>query len=224
MGEPNAAGGETPPEIQEADKRLRRFAEDLRAVRVGIAVLATLGVLALLYFGASVFITLFSSALLAFALEPIVGFLCRRTGMRRQYAGGIVVFLFIALLYGLLYLAYLGVGSFLEDIPGIAERIRSAPLVQSLSEKARETREILEEAGRRISLSPSPARERALPGPSAQDGDSIAGFLLQGLGSLTGVVFSLSFIPFLVYFILADREPLNRRTRELFSPAHRDTV
>jgi predicted PurR-regulated permease PerM len=47
---------------------------------------------------------------------------------------------------------------------------------------------------------------------------------MQGLGSLTGVIFSLSFIPFLVYFMLADREPLTRRTRELFPREHRETV
>ena len=48
--------------------------------------------------------------------------------------------------------------------------------------------------------------------------------LLQGLGSLSGVLFALGFIPFLVYFILADREPLTRRTRELFPEEHRATV
>ncbi|MFA5807548.1 MAG: AI-2E family transporter, partial [bacterium] len=42
--------------------------------------------------------------------------------------------------------------------------------------------------------------------------------------SLSGVLFALGFIPFLVYFILADREPLTRRTRELFPEEHRATV
>jgi predicted PurR-regulated permease PerM len=38
----------------------------------------------------------------------------------------------------------------------------------------------------------------------------------QGLGSLGSVLFSLSFIPFLVYFILAEKESLTERTVRLF--------
>jgi predicted PurR-regulated permease PerM len=181
--------------------------------------------LALLHFAASVFITLLSSLLLAFALEPLVHFLCVRTRLRRQFASGIVVFLCIAVLYGIFSLAYLRVESFIGDIPEIAEKIRSAPLVESLSSKAGEMSDLLAEAGRRITTSSHPGRGRASAPPIlVRDAGSLADFLMHGLGSLTTIVFSLSFIPFLVYFMLADREPLTRRTRELFPREHRETV
>jgi len=80
---------------------------------------------ALLHFAASVFITLFSAMLLGFALEPLVHLLCVRTPLRRHHASGIVVFLFVAMLYGLFYAAYLRAESFLGEIPAITER--SAP-------------------------------------------------------------------------------------------------
>jgi predicted PurR-regulated permease PerM len=204
--------------------RYRRLLENIGALRAGVAVLAALGILALLHFAASVFITLFSSLLIAFGLEPLVQFLCTRTRLRRQVASGIIVFLFIALLYGIFYLAYLRAESFLADIPEIAEKIRSAPLVESLSKKAAEMSDVLSEAGRRITSSPAPARGKSSPQILVREPGSLAGSLVQGLGSLTSVAFSLSFIPFLVYFMLADREPLTRRTRELFPPEHRDTV
>jgi predicted PurR-regulated permease PerM len=136
-----AKTGESPP---------RGTLQELRLIRAGVTALAVLGVLALLHFAASVFITLLSSLLLAFALEPLVHFLCVRTRLRRQFASAIIVFLFIALLYGIFYLAYLRVDSFLADIPKIAEKIRSAPLVESLSKKAGEMSDLLAEAGRHI--------------------------------------------------------------------------
>ncbi|GAB4227538.1 MAG: hypothetical protein OHK0028_00330 [Deltaproteobacteria bacterium] len=198
---------------------------DLHLIRAGATVLALLGILALLHFASSVFITLFSSLLLAFALEPVVHFLCVRTRLKRHYASAVVVFLFVAALYGMLYATYLRAESFLADVPEIAGKIRSAPLITSLANKAEEVNRLFAEAGRRISPPPgAPARQKSAPPVVVKDTETFTGSLLHGLGSLGSVLFALGFIPFLVYFILADREPLTRRTRELFPEEHRTVV
>jgi len=207
-------------------KEERRPGPDLNLIRAGATVIAILGVLALLHFAASVFITLFSAFLLAFALEPVVHFLCVRTRLRRHHASGIVVFLFVAMLYGLFYATYLRAVSFVVEIPAITEKIRSAPMVTSLTHRAEELNRVFAEAGRRIA---PPAAISVRPRTAAPvvvrgEAESFTGALLLGLGSLGGVLFALGFIPFLVYFILADREPLTRRTRELFPEEHRETV
>lgn len=209
-----------------AAKEERRPGPDLDLIRAGATVIAILGLLALLHFAASVFITLFSAMLLAFALEPLVHLLCVRTPLRRHHASGIVVFLFVAMLYGLFYATYLRAESFLAEIPAITEKIRSAPMVRSLTDRGQELNRVIAEAGRRIA---PPAATSARPKTAApvvvrDEAASFTEALLQGLGSLSGVLFSLGFIPFLVYFILADREPLTRRTRELFPEEHRATV
>ena len=212
-------------EAAKASKEERRPAPDLNLIRAGATVIAILGLLALLHFAASVFITLFSSMLLAFALEPVVHFLCGRIRLRRHHASGIVVFLFVAMLYGLFYATYLRAESFLAEIPAIAEKIRSAPMVVTLANRAEELNRVFAEAGRRIAPpATTPARPKSAPQVMLQDTESLTGSLLQGLGSLSGVLFALGFIPFLVYFILADREPLTRRTQELFPEEHRATV
>lgn len=222
----DAGGGiDIAPQIREPETGETRQGPNLNLIRAGATIIAVLGLLALLHFAASVFITLFSSMLLAFALEPVVHFLCVRTRLRRHHASGIVVFLFVALLYGVFYVSYLRAENFLEEIPAITEKIRSAPLVESLANRAQELNRVFAEAGRRIAPpATSPARPKAAPQVMVRDADSFTGTLLQGLGSLGGVLFALGFIPFLVYFILADREPLTRRTRELFSEKHRATV
>jgi predicted PurR-regulated permease PerM len=212
-------------EAAQAPREERRQGPDLRHIRTGAILIAVLGVLALLHFAASVFITLFSAMLLAFALEPLVHLLCVRTPLRRPHASGIVVFLFVAMLYGLFYATYLRAESFIAEIPAIAEKIRSAPMVASLANRAEELNRVFAEAGKRI-VPPAEATSRPKPDPSVvvQDAETFTGSLLHGLGSLSGVIFALSFIPFLVYFILADREPLTRRTRELFPEEQRATV
>ena len=221
-----ARGVDTPAEDPASEtKEKRRPGTDRNYGRTGGTVIAILGVLALLHFAASVFITLFSAMLLAFALEPLVHLLCVRTPLRRHHASGIVVFLFVAMLYGLFYAAYQRAESFSEVIPAIAEKIRAAPMVSSLVNRAEELNRIVAEAGRSISPpAVASARPKTAPPVFVRDTGSFTGSLLQGLGSLSGVFFALGFIPFLVYFILADREPLTRRTRELFPEEHRATV
>jgi len=213
------------PEATE-EPRERRTAPDLNLIRAGATVVAILGIVALLHFAASVFITLFSALLLGFALEPVVHLLCVRVRLQRHHASAFVVFLFVAMLYGVFYAAYLGAGSFLDDIPGIAGKIRSAPLMRDLTEKTEGLNRLAAEAGRRIAPpAAAPSRPKtAAPVVVRDEAATFTEALLQGLGSLGGVLFALGFIPFLVYFILADREPLTRRTRELFPEEYRTTV
>jgi len=203
----------------------RRPRPTLKLIRASTIVIAILGIFAFMHFAASIFITLFSAMLLAFALEPLVHLLCVRTPLRRHHASGIVVFLFVAMLYGLFYGTYLRAESFFAEVPAIAEKIRAAPMVASLADKMEEVNRVVAETGRRISPpAPASARPKAAPPVVVHDAETFTGSLLQGIGSLGGVLFSLGFIPFLVYFILADREPLTRRTRELFPEEHRGTV
>ena len=209
-----------------AAKEERRPAPDLNLIRAGATIIAILGLLALLHFAASVFITLVSAMMLAFALEPLVHLLCVRTRLRRHHASGIVVFLFVAMLYGLFYATYLRAENFLSEIPAITEKIRAAPMVKSLTGRAEELNRVVAEAGRRISPPPAASARPKTASPLVvrDEAESFTGVLLQGLGSLGGVFYALGFIPFLVYFILADREPLTRRTRELFPEVHHVTV
>ena len=216
----------TEEDAANASKEDRRRAPNLDLIRAGATIIAILGLLALLHFAASVFITLVSAMMLAFALEPLVHLLCVRTRLRRHHASGIVVFLFVAMLYGLFYATYLRAENFLAEIPAITEKIRAAPMIKSLTSKAEELNRVVAEAGRRISPPPAASArpKTASPFVVRDEAESFTGVLLQGLGSLGGVLYALGFIPFLVYFILADREPLTRRTRGLFPEEHHATV
>lgn len=201
---------------------MRRIPLD-RSINASLSILAILGGIALLYYAASVVIAILTSALVALALEPLVQVLRKRARLSRRPASLIVVFLAIALLYGILYLAYSSAQPLLSDLPRLVAQVRNAPLVQRMADEARRLTENLREAGKTIApAAPAP------PGTSTafvlREGKSWAETVIQGLGSVTTILFSLSFIPFLVYFILADMERLTRRTRELFPREHQETA
>lgn len=185
--------------------------------------LAVLGLLTLCYFAASVFITILSSILIALALEPLVILLSGKGALRRGSSSAIVVFLAIAILYGLLYLAYGSAQQLFSDLPVLVDRVRNAPLVKSISGQIYRLTETLQEAGRNIA-----PPVKAITGKGTEiilrDTTSWTEHLFRGLGSLTTILYSLSFIPFLVFFLLAEKEHLVRRTLDLFPGEHRDAV
>src|SRR4030065_952058 len=129
-----------------------------------LALLATLGVLAFLYFSASVFITLLSSALIALALEPFVQFVCRKAKIGRRVSSMVVGFFAIAFLYGLFYLLYRSALQFFTDLPILVEQIPKRPLVQGVIDRIYQITETLTEAGRRIAPPPGSAAAKGHEG------------------------------------------------------------
>jgi predicted PurR-regulated permease PerM len=193
-----------------------------RSIPAALTILVALASVALLYYAASIFIAIFSSVIIAIALEPLVGLLRRWARLPRHAASMIVVFLTIGALYGVLYVGYRSVQEFIADLPQISEKVRGAPLVNQFSKKFQRTAAAIEEMGRRIAP-PPPPRGRT-PEVVVRNGRSWTETLVKGLGSLTTVIFALSFTPFLVYFILADKESLTRRTLRLFPPEEGERV
>lgn len=194
-----------------------------RSVRASLIILSGLGLLAFFHFAASVLIAILSSLLIALALDPFVEFLARRLRLGRTISSMIAVFFGIAALYAILYVAYVSARQLFADLPLLIEQIRSAPLVQRIADQVSSITETLREAGRTMARDSSPAGNAAGE-VVIRDGKSWFETLSQGIGSLTTVVFSLSFIPFLVYFMLAGKDLLFRRTRELFPEDRQETV
>ena len=192
-----------------------------RATGTSLTLLATLGVIALLYFASSVFITILSSALIALALEPFVQFFCRKVKIGRRVSSMVVGFFAIAFLYGLFYLLYRSMQQFFTDLPILVDQIRNAPLVQEIIDRIYRITETLSEAGRSIAPPPGSAADSGTE-VVLRGGNSWSDAFFHGLGSVTTIMFSLSFIPFLVYFILAEKEPLSQKTRKLFPGEHQE--
>src|SRR4030066_753762 len=98
-----------------------------RTAVASLALLAPPGVIAFLYFAASVIITILSSALIALALEPFVQFVCRKAKIGRRVSSMVVGFFAIAFLYGLFYLLYRSALQFFTDLPILGQQLPHAP-------------------------------------------------------------------------------------------------
>lgn len=188
-------------------------------------------ILVLLYLGRLFFITLFSSIMLAFILDPMVAFF-----MRFRLPRGAASFVACALLLVSLYLAGLGLWTqgvgFLGDLPTYTRRI--SDLVDSASQRLEEVersaqdvlvpRRMREQQMAQQALAAAAARgkvrRRAADAPAApppiqevrikQDDPPLFNSLYNYLREFSDVLLMTSFVPFLIYFSLSWHDHLRR--------------
>jgi len=143
------------------------------------------GILVLCYFGESVLVVMLVSVLLAFILAPIVDLL---TYLRlpRGLAAAIAILLLLAALGGIVYFSYNQAATLLQDLPKYTSKIREEAL---RFRRSAERFEVLPPEHERGVLSVRPATDWT-------------DVLTRGFGSASTAVLAVSFVPFLVFFML----------------------
>lgn len=201
--------------------------------RLSIGILAMTAAIALLYFGRVFFITVIIAVIIAFLLDPVVSFF-----MKLRLGRGPASFLVCSLTVLILYLGGLGlvteIASLSEDLPAYSERINA--LVDQGIQK-------LDEFERSVTITLLPKRNRPESQPvgtlKRRRGDTasppvantppaipevrvrpeptpIYRIVYDYVSSLYNVLLMASFVPFLVYFMLAWRDHLRSRFLSLF--------
>jgi predicted PurR-regulated permease PerM len=157
------------------------------------------GILALCYFGESVLVVMLVSMLLAFILAPIVDLL---TYLRfpRGLAAAIAILLLLAALGGIVYFSYNQAATLLQDLPKYTAKVRQEAL---LFRKSAERFEVLAPEHEKGVLSVRPATDWS-------------DVLRRGFGSVSGAVLVVSFVPFLVFFMLTWQQHVRSATVMLF--------
>ena len=148
------------------------------------------------------------STLLAFILAPIVDFLSRFR-LPRGLSSLIAVLLLIGVLYGLIYVSYNEAADFVQVLPKFSEHIRES--VVNFREKAEALNPLRPSADGKNTVQVQPV------GPVTE-------WLTHGFGSFSEVVLAVSFVPFLVYFMLSWQQHARSATVMLFSMEHRHTA
>ncbi len=169
---------------------------------VGIA-----GILALCYFGESVLAVLLISVLLAFILAPIVDLL---TYLRlpRSLAAAIAILLLLGALGGIFYYSYNQAATLLQDLPKYTNKLREEVL---RFRKSAERFEVL-----------SPEHEKGVV--SVRPATDWTDILTRGFGSVSAAILSVSFVPFLVFFMLTWQQHVRSATVMLFPLENRHTA
>jgi predicted PurR-regulated permease PerM len=165
-------------------------------------------VLAFCFFASSLCITIVLSAFLAILADPLVVRVAK-IGLGRVLASGFVVLCFMLLAGTLTYVLYKRAYAFADEFPSYAYRIQKAvaPLISKLNriQKNAESITPLLEGSKHET-------EVTLKGAPI----NWPGFLVRGVGSISGVLIMAGVLPFLVFFMLVGKDQMSVRLTNMF--------
>jgi predicted PurR-regulated permease PerM len=182
----------------------------IRAGSVAQVVVAIIAVIGLIYLLKLVLITTLGALLIAFMLEPVVQRLARIRVPR--WAGSLIAVLILLTIIGALsYFFYNRAVDFAVQLPRYSGQIRS------LVGKVRSQTHQIEESTR--SLMP-PDKKKPVP-VEVQKSGGLDGMLPENSSDYLETALAISFVPFLVYFMLTWKAHAHTATVRLFPKEHR---
>lgn len=176
-------------------------------------IIAAAIVFAFLYFASEVVVTLLLAVLLAYFLDPVVG-LFERIRIPRALGALVVLLGVTAMVGGLGYLVVVRANQFLADWPRYSSVLRH---FTTAFDRQLSTFEKGVDA-----IAPSDGKAR-IPPPTVGP-PPVREWLLQGMGSLYSILVVATFVPFLVFFMLAAKPRIWRATINLFPEEHQERV
>jgi predicted PurR-regulated permease PerM len=211
-----------------------RAVQEARQFAMPIVALGT--IVAILYFGRVFFITAMMAVTIAFILEPLVALLMRLR-LPRSVASFVVCCFALACLYVIGLGAYSQLTGLYNELPVYGQRI--GDIIDGAREKIQgvekqtyqiflpaRQRQQLEEEEQRAQKAAEKKRggkkgdttpQLAVAAPAPIDsGSAIGGYVYAHLNSFYQILLMVSFIPFLVYFMLSWRDHINRAFLQLF--------
>ena len=179
---------------------------------VSLKLLALALILVFLYLAASVVITLLLSILVAYFLDPVVEFL-EKMRMPRTLASMLTVLFLIGVLLAVGYGLYSRTSDFAANWPKYSGTLKEA--LNSV-----ETR--LNGLERQVSepTSEQKGQSRTLAGAE----NALRAAVVHLVGSLSGLVLEVTFVPFLVFFMLSEKQGVWHSTLQLFPVSRRTSV
>jgi predicted PurR-regulated permease PerM len=170
-------------------------------------------VFAFLYVASSIVMTLLLAVMVAYFLDPAVGAL-ERIHIPRALGALLVLLAVSAVLAGLGYLVIVRAEQFATDWPRYSAVLRHATTAFD--------RQISTVEKQVESISPPPEKGRVAS--RAIEPPPIREWLFQGVGSLYSILVVATFVPFLVFFMLAAKRRIWSATMVLFPDEHGDRV
>ncbi len=216
-GMPSAAGQEASalvqPEVHgDAAEDAEVLQASIRAGSVAQIVVAVIAVIGLIYLLKLMLVTALASLLLAFVLEPLVSGLAR-IRVPRAFGALLAVVLMVGLAAGLTFFFYGRAVDFATQLPRYSGKIRS-----SLAVLREQTRQI-EESTRSVIASPRVGKPPLAV--EVQEAPGLSRVISAGGGTLGEVFLAITFVPFLVYFMLTWKDHAHSTTVRLFPKEHR---
>ncbi len=193
---------QTPPSVV-------RFTSSNFSMRV----LAAAIILLFFYYAAGVVITLLLSILLAYFLDPAVEFL-EKWRVPRTVGAMIMVLILIAVLVAAGYGLWTRTTDFASNWPRYSGVLRQAAVAVEGKIKGIE--------GQVSQV--TPGQGASAPPEARTDSGIVRTLIMRGIGSLYALFLEVTFMPFLVFFMLAGKRELWHGTLQLFPVSRRTQV
>jgi predicted PurR-regulated permease PerM len=198
-----------------AEEEAEVLQASIKAGSVAQIVVAVIAVLGLIYLLKLVLATTLVAMLLAFVLEPVVAGL-RRFHIPRAAGALLAVLLTFVLSASLTYFFYSRAVDFATTLPAYSAKLR-----QVLSKVRTQTGKI-EKSTRSVMGSSEDGKD---PVPvEVREPPDVTRVVAAGSGALGEVVLAISFMPFLVFFMLTWKDHAHLATVRLFPKEHRMTA
>ncbi len=213
--EQNAAGG--PREIPQVSINRSTVAEleRRRMQRLQTAcliILAVAVVLTLIYVAKLILVVLLVSVLISFVLAPVVDFLVVQQ-VPRGVASFLAVSVMVAAGLAATYVSYSRAMDFVHDLPKYKSQIKV------IADKVRTQAEELEKTTEAVV--PSTTNEKTV---AIKESSFWTDLVSRNASVVTELVLTLTFVPFLVYFMLSWKDHVRAASVMLFSMENRNTA
>ena len=214
--EQNAAGGQREiPQVSinrstVAELERRRL---LRMQTASVTILAVAVVLCLIFVAKLILVVLLVSVLLSFVLAPVVDFLVVQQ-VPRAVASGMAVAILVGAGLGATYVSYSRAIDFAHELPKYKSHIKG------IVDKVRKQAEELEKTTEAVV---PPSGEKSVPVTVTQ-GNDWTDTLTRNAGAVSELALTLTFVPFLVYFMLSWKDHVRTASVMLFRMENRNTA
>src|SRR5499425_2083732 len=200
--------------IKREDERheTRKSLGTVAGAQIVIAIGVIIGVC---YFAKPVLITIFSAVLITFVLDPFVRLL-GRIRIPRAWGSAWAILLMLGVLYVLSYFFYARAIDFVQDVPRVSAKVR-----ETIAKYQRDTLRLKQSTQQIV---PETQDEKNAVKVKVQPESGFAGIVKNSLGPVAEVLAAVSFIPFLVFFMLTWQEHARSATVKLFKPENRTTA
>ncbi len=212
----NAAGGPAPiPQVAisrstVAELERRRI---MRIQETALLILAAAAVLTMLYIGKLIIVVILVSILIAFVLAPLVDLLVR-FNIPNALASLIAVMILVIAGAAATYLSYNRALSFMQELPQYKARIQQ--MMGGLREEAEQIQRTTETV-----LPSSEADQKTVTVRQSSDWTDLVS---KNASSVSELVLTITFVPFLVFFMLSWQDHVRSASVMLFSMENRNTA
>lgn len=214
--EADAAGGA--PEIPQVSINRATVAELerrklLQIQTAAVVILAVAAVLSLIYLAKLILVVILVSILLAFVLAPVVDFLVVHQ-VPRAFGSFLAVLLLVSAACCVSYVSYSRAIDFAHELPTYKAKIKD--IVDHVRHQAEELENTTETV-----LPSNPSDQRTV---TVKESNNWSDMLSRNASSVSEIVLTITFVPFLVYFMLSWKDHVRTASVMLFKMENRNTA